>query len=79
MTDTATPAGRASGTPRPTRSARPPPAEFQAGRQILAAAGLLAEPVRFAYYGLEEPPRTRCWRRRPGGRPSAGCGRSSST
>jgi primary-amine oxidase len=30
--------------------------EFLAGRQILAAAGLLAESVRFAYYGLEEPP-----------------------
>jgi primary-amine oxidase len=30
-------------------------AEFLAGRQILAAAGLLAESVRFAYYGLEEP------------------------
>ncbi len=29
--------------------------EFLAGRQILAAAGLLAESVRFAYYGLEEP------------------------
>ena len=23
----------------------------------MAAAGLLAEPVRFAYYGLEEPPK----------------------
>jgi primary-amine oxidase len=31
--------------------------EFLAGRQIMAAAGLLAEPVRFAYYGLEEPPK----------------------
>ena len=30
-------------------------AEFRAGRDILAAAGLLAEPVRFAYYGLDEP------------------------
>src|SRR5690348_6891790 len=28
--------------------------EYLAGRDILAAAGLLAEPVRFAYYGLEE-------------------------
>src|ERR1700746_24948 len=29
--------------------------EYLAGREILAAAGLLADPVRFAYYGLEEP------------------------
>ena len=32
-------------------------AEYLAGRDILAAAGLLAGPVRFAYYGLEEPPK----------------------
>jgi primary-amine oxidase len=32
-------------------------AEYLAGREIIAAAGLLAEPVRFAYYGLEEPPK----------------------
>src|SRR5271156_5603120 len=32
-------------------------AEYLAGREIMAAAGLLAEPVRFAYYGLEEPPK----------------------
>jgi primary-amine oxidase len=32
-------------------------AEYLAGREILAASGLLAEPVRFAYYGLEEPPK----------------------
>src|SRR5580693_2559035 len=31
--------------------------EYLAGRKIMAAAGLLAEPVRFAYYGLEEPPK----------------------
>jgi primary-amine oxidase len=31
--------------------------EYLAGREILAAAGLLADPVRFAYYGLEEPPK----------------------
>src|SRR3984885_13832486 len=30
-------------------------AEYEAGRRILAAAGLLTGPVRFAYYGLEEP------------------------
>ena len=32
-------------------------AEYLAGREVMAAAGLLAEPVRFAYYGLEEPPK----------------------
>ena len=31
--------------------------EYRAGRAILAAAGLLADPVRFAYFGLEEPPK----------------------
>jgi primary-amine oxidase len=32
-------------------------AEYLAGREVMAAAGLLADPVRFAYYGLEEPPK----------------------
>jgi len=31
--------------------------EFLAGRQILADAGLLGKTVRFAYYGLDEPPK----------------------
>jgi primary-amine oxidase len=31
--------------------------EYLAGREIMAAAGLLADPVRFAYYGLAEPPK----------------------
>jgi primary-amine oxidase len=31
--------------------------EYLAGREIMAAAGLLADPVRFAYYGLDEPPK----------------------
>jgi primary-amine oxidase len=31
--------------------------EYLAGRDIMARSGLLAEPVRFAYYGLEEPPK----------------------
>ena len=35
----------------------PTAAEYLAGRDIMAAAGLLAEPVRFAYYGLQEPPK----------------------
>jgi len=29
--------------------------EYLAGREIMAKAGLLATPVRFAYYGLEDP------------------------
>ena len=33
------------------------PHEYLAGRRILAEAGLLTEHVRFAYYGLEEPPK----------------------
>jgi primary-amine oxidase len=32
-------------------------AEYLAGRDVLAAAGLLTEPVRFTYYGLDEPPK----------------------
>jgi len=32
-------------------------AEYRAGREVLAAAGLLGESVRFAYYGLDEPPK----------------------
>src|SRR5579863_10005260 len=32
-------------------------AEYLAGRDIMARAGLLAEPVRFAYYALAEPPK----------------------
>jgi primary-amine oxidase len=31
--------------------------EYRAGRKILAGAGLLTDQVRFAYYGLEEPPK----------------------
>jgi primary-amine oxidase len=57
MTDTAV---------RPDETASPQPAhpldpataaEYLAGREIMAAAGLLADPARFAYYGLEEPPK----------------------
>jgi primary-amine oxidase len=55
MTDTAT--ATASQARAGSRHALDPAsaAEYRAGRQILAGAGLLAEPVRFAYYGLEEP------------------------
>jgi primary-amine oxidase len=31
--------------------------EYLAGRDILEKAGLVTDPVRFAYYGLEEPPK----------------------
>ena len=60
MTDTAVRAGEtASG--RPAHPLDPATAaEYLAGRDIMAAAGLLAGPdgpVRFAYYGLEEAPK----------------------
>ncbi len=58
MTDTATRPADPPGE-LPAHPAHPldpvTAAEYLAGRRILAAAGLLAEPVRFAYYGLEEP------------------------
>ena len=45
-------------SPRPAHPLDPAAeAEYLAGRQIMAAAGLLSEPTRFAYYGLEEPPK----------------------
>ena len=57
MTDTAITSALAPGA-LPAHPLSPATAaEYLAGRQILAAAGLLAEPVRFAYYGLEEPPK----------------------
>ena len=61
----ATPAW-ASGSARSSPMSSAPPvhpldpataAEYLAGRDVMAAAGLLAGPVRFAYYGLEEPPK----------------------
>ncbi len=55
MTDTAVHADQASRVP-PAHPLDPATAaEYLAGREIMAAAELLAEPVRFAYYGLEEP------------------------
>jgi primary-amine oxidase len=55
MTETARQAAQVSG-PVPAHPLEPAAAaEYLAGRDILAAAGLLAGPVRFAYYGLEEP------------------------
>src|SRR6266516_328625 len=57
MTDTATRLAEARGSlpAHPLDPARPE--EYLAGREILAAAGLLGHAVRFAYYGLEEPPK----------------------
>jgi primary-amine oxidase len=57
MTDTAISAAHAPGALPAHPLAPVTGAEFRAGRQVLGAAGLLAEPVRFAYYGLEEPPK----------------------
>jgi primary-amine oxidase len=57
MTDTAVSAAHAPGALPVHPLAPVTGAEFRAGRQVLAAAGLLADPVRFAYYGLEEPPK----------------------
>jgi primary-amine oxidase len=57
MTDTAISAAHAPGALPAHPLAPVTGPEFRAGREILAAAGLLAEPVRFAYYGLEEPPK----------------------
>ena len=64
MTDTAIGRAETAGS-LPAHPLDPASAgEFLAGRQILADAGLLGETVRFAYYGLDEPPRTTCWRGR---------------
>jgi len=44
-------------------------AEYRAGCQILAGAGLLGESVRFAYYGLDEPPKDQVLGGAAAGRP----------
>jgi len=61
MTDTAVHAGQTASA-HPAHPLDPASAaEYLAGRDIMAAAGLLPEgdraPVRFAYYGLAEPPK----------------------
>jgi primary-amine oxidase len=58
MTDTAVrPADEASSS-HPAHPLDPATAaEYRQGRDVMAAAGLLTEPTRFAYYGLEEPPK----------------------
>ena len=57
MTDTAVRADQASREHPAHPLAPATAAEYLAGREVMAAAGLLTEPVRFAYYGLEEPPK----------------------
>ncbi len=57
MTDTAVRTDEASSS-HPAHPLDPATAaEYLAGRDIMAAAGLLTGMVRFAYYGLEEPPK----------------------
>ena len=57
MTDTAVRRDQAASS-HPTHPLDPATAaEYLAGRDILTAAGLLTGMVRFAYYGLEEPPK----------------------
>ena len=57
MTDTAVGRAETAGS-LPAHPLDPATAgEFLAGRQILADAGLLGKTVRFAYYGLDEPPK----------------------
>ena len=57
MTDTAIRADQASREHPAHPLAPATAAEYLAGRDVMAAAGLLTEPVRFAYCGLEEPPK----------------------
>jgi primary-amine oxidase len=57
MTETAAAQAETLGVQHPHPLDRVSAAEFLAGRQVLGAAGLLPETVRFAYYGLEEPPK----------------------
>jgi primary-amine oxidase len=57
MTDTAVRSGEAQRAQRPHPLDPATAGEYLAGRQILASAGLLGKTARFAYYGLEEPPK----------------------
>jgi primary-amine oxidase len=55
MTDTTVRPAEVAGGP-PAHPLEPATgAEYLAGRQVLAGAGLLGDSVRFAYFGLEEP------------------------
>ena len=55
MTDTATVRADLAGGQSPHPLDPATAAEYRAGREVLTAAGLLTDDVRFAYYGLEEP------------------------
>src|SRR5690348_6913320 len=57
MTDTATTRADATGADAAHPLDPVTAAEYVAGREIMSAAGLLPESARFAYYGLEEPPK----------------------
>jgi primary-amine oxidase len=57
VTDTAVRTDQTSPAPVPHPLDPATADEYLAGREIMAAAGLLAGPTRFAYYGLEEPPK----------------------
>ncbi len=57
MTDTAVRPAEVTGREQPHPLDPASAAEYLAGRQVLAGAGLLGDTARFAYYGLEEPPK----------------------
>ncbi len=57
MTDTAVRTEGTSPAPAPHPLDPATADEYLAGREIIAAAGLLVGPTRFAYYGLAEPPK----------------------
>jgi primary-amine oxidase len=57
VTDTAVRTDQTSPAPVPHPLDPATADEYLAGREIMAAAGLLAGPTRFAYYGLQEPPK----------------------
>jgi primary-amine oxidase len=69
MTDTAVRPAGAQGTGQPHPLDPATGAEYLAGRQILADAGLLGDTARFAYYGLEEPPKAEVLASGPDRRP----------
>jgi primary-amine oxidase len=69
MTDTAVRPAEAPGS-RPAHPLDPATgAEYLAGREILAGAGLLGDTARFAYYGLEEPAKDEVLGEAASGRP----------
>src|SRR5258707_13196310 len=57
MTDTAVRPAEVTGREQPHPLDPASAAEYLGGRQVLAGAGLLGDTARFAYSGLEEPPK----------------------